>query len=283
MRREDQKSMNNLAIYTEIIRHKTDIRPVAAIVLGSGLGSYGDRIDVACEIPYSQLPGFPVSTVPGHAGRFLIGYAEGVPVICMQGRVHMYEGYTAQQAVMPIRVMREAGAEYLIVSNAAGGIREDYSVGDIVLLSDHISLFVPNPLIGPNDDRVGDRFPDMTKVYDPQLREAAHRAAEKAGFSLKEGVYAQLTGPSYETPAEIRLLRTLGADLVGMSTVVETIAARHMGMRVCGLSLVTNKAAGITGKPLSDDEVKAEGGLAAPRFARLVGGLLREIGGIGRC
>lgn len=255
----------------EIIRRKTDFVPKVALVLGSGLGSYADQMEhIVCEIPYSELPGFPVSTVPGHAGKFILGYVGGVPVICMKGRVHYYEGYTPSQVVMPARVMHALGAEILFLTNAAGGIKATYKAGTLAMLTDHVSIFAANPLIGPNDEEEGVRFPDMSEVYDQKLREVLQTAAAREQIELQTGVYAQLTGPSFETPAEIRLLRSLGVDLVGMSTVMEAVAARHMGMRVCGISLVTNLAAGISPKPLSHEEVREAGDAAAPQFTRLV-------------
>ena len=267
----------DIKICVDIIRSMTDITPKAAIVLGTGLGAYGETIDVRCTVPYSVLPGFPLSTVHGHVGQFLIGYLKGLPVVCMQGRVHLYEGYTAQDAVKPIRVMQGLGAEYLILTNSAGGINNIYEPGDLVLISDHISMFIPNPLVGPNDAEEGVRFPDMTSCYDAELAEVMHKVAEKENITLRKGIYAQLQGPAYETPAEIRLLKAVGVDLVGMSTVVEVIAARHAGMRIAGLSLVSNMAAGFSGKPLSDDEVREAGKNALPTFTKLLDGFIDGI------
>ncbi|WP_130836909.1 purine-nucleoside phosphorylase [Lachnoclostridium sp. Marseille-P6806] len=259
------------------IREKTGFVPRVALTLGSGLGDYAGQLRDASEIPYRELPGFPVSTAPGHAGRFLLGYVGEVPVICMQGRVHYYEGYSMDEVVLPVRVMRALGAETLFLTNAAGGIRADYRPGDLAMLTDHISCFVPNPLIGPNDDAEGVRFPDMSHVYEPELQELLMSAARETGVTLKTGVYAQLTGPSFETPAEIRMLRTLGADLAGMSTVVEAITAAYAGMRICGISLVSNLAAGITGQPLSEEEVIEAGREASDRFTRLVTAAVRKM------
>lgn len=263
----------------EIIRQKTDFVPKVALVLGSGLGGYADHMEhIVCEIPYSELPGFPVSTVSGHAGKFILGCIGGVPVICMKGRVHYYEGYTPSQVVMPARVMHALGAEILFLTNAAGGIKSTYKAGTLALLTDQVSLFVPNPLVGPNDEEEGVRFPDMSEVYDRNLQKILQTAAARELIELQSGVYAQLTGPSFETPAEIRLLKGLGVDLVGMSTVMEAIAARHMGMRVCGISLVTNLAAGISEKPLSHAEVREAGDAAEPVFTRLVTAAITDMG-----
>ena len=253
------------------IRSITDFVPKAALVLGSGLGGFTEKLDsIVCEIPYSDIPGFPVSTVSGHAGKFIMGYVEGVPLICMSGRVHYYEGYAPEDVVLPLRVMHALGAEFLFLTNAAGGISSDLKPGSLVLLCDHISLFIPNPLIGENDPDEGERFPDMSEVYDPKLRELVEKAASEADVRLESGVYCQLSGPSYETPAEIRLLQRLGADVVGMSTVMEAITAHHAGMKVCAISFVSNMAAGINTHALSHEEVKEAGIQAAPRFTRLV-------------
>ena len=253
------------------IRSITDFVPKAALVLGSGLGGFTEKLDsIVCEIPYSDIPGFPVSTVSGHAGKFIMGYVEDVPLICMSGRVHYYEGYVPEDVVLPLRVMHALGAEFLFLTNAAGGISSDLKPGSLVLLRDHISLFIPNPLIGENDPDEGERFPDMSEVYDPKLRELVEKAASEADVRLESGVYCQLSGPSYETPAEIRLLQRLGADVVGMSTVMEAITAHHAGMKVCAISFVSNMAAGINTHALSHEEVKEAGIQAAPRFTRLV-------------
>ena len=262
----------------EAVRAVTDFVPEIAIVLGSGLGSIADRIETVCEISYKDLPGFPVSTAPGHAGRFIMGYLEGVPVICMKGRIHYYEGWSPEQVVMPVRVMAGLGAQTLIVTNASGGIRADYRVGSIAMITDHIALFCENPLIGPNDDEEGVRFPDMTEAYDRELQDVLRKAAAEEGITLETGVYIYLTGPSFETPAEIRMCRTLGADLVGMSTVPEVIAARHIGMRVCGLSMVANMAAGIAPHKLTEQEVLEAGEQAGPVMVRLLTRAVRMMG-----
>lgn len=254
----------------EQIRNKTDFVPRVALVLGSGLGNLGEKIQAECIINYSDIDGMPVSTAKGHEGRFIFGYLNGVPVAAMQGRVHLYEGYKAAETVLPLRVLRLLGADRCIITNAAGGINPDFSAGDLMLICDHISFFVPSPLIGGNIDSLGTRFPDMTKAYDREFGEMLESIAKKEGISLKRGVYTQLTGPSFETPAEIKALAAMGTDAVGMSTVCEVIAARHMGMRVCGISLISNMAAGITGAPLTHSEVMDTGARVAADFERLI-------------
>jgi len=229
-------------------------KPCLGIVLGSGLGAFADGLQGAVAVPYSALPGFVPSTVTGHAGRLVAGSCAGVPVLVMQGRIHRYEGHSLTQVVLPVRALVAAGCSTLVLTNAAGGIRADLKPGCLVSITDHLNLLGDNPLCGANDERLGPRFPDLSEAYDPALRAAAQRAARAAGVALAEGVYAALSGPSYETPAEIRMLRTLGADLVGMSTVPEVIAARHMGARVLALSCVANAAAGLGGV-LSHTEV----------------------------
>lgn len=252
------------------IREKTEFVPRVAIVLGSGLGDFAKQIQVETEIPYSEMKGFPVSTVPGHDGRFIFGTLGNVPVVCMKGRVHYYEGYDITDVVLPIRLMRLLGAEILVLTNAAGGVNPSFHAGDLMLIRDQISLFVPNPLLGANIEELGSRFPDMTHVYDVELQNVIREAAKKNGISLQEGVYTQLTGPSYESPAEIRMIRALGCDAVGMSTVVEAIAAKHCGMRICGISCISNLAAGMTDAPLSHKEVQEAADKAAPAFKKLV-------------
>jgi len=252
------------------VRKKTDFVPEVALVLGSGLGDYANDIKVECEVSYKDITGFPVSTVPGHEGKFIFGYVGDVKVVCMKGRVHYYEGYPISDVVLPCRLMKLMGATTLFVTNASGGINKDFTAGDFMLITDHISCFAPNPLIGPNIDELGTRFPDMSHVYDLELQDKIKAAAKKLSIDLKEGVYVQLTGPSFESPAEIRMLAGLGADAVGMSTVVETIAANHMGMKICGISCVCNMAAGIQKTPLTHDEVQAAGAAAAPKFKALV-------------
>jgi len=254
----------------DCVRKKTDFVPKAAIVLGSGLGDYAETIDVECEIAYSEIDGFPISTVPGHAGKFIFGYIDGIPVVCMKGRVHYYEGYDVTDVVLPTRLMKLLGAEILFLTNAAGGVNTSFHAGDLMLIKDHISVFAPNPLTGPNIDELGVRFPDMSKVYDRELQDIIRRTAKENNIFLQEGVYTQLTGPSFESPAEIRMLRTLGCDAVGMSTVVEAIAANHCGMRICGISCISNLAAGMSDKPLCHEEVQEAADMAAPKFKKLV-------------
>lgn len=261
----------------DCVRRKTDFMPGVAIVLGSGLGDYAENIRTVCEVPYEKIEGFPVSTVPGHAGKFLFGWIDSVPVVCMKGRVHYYEGYDISDVVLPVRLMGLLGAKILFLTNAAGGINASFRPGNLMLIRDHIALFAPNPLIGPNLEELGTRFPDMSAVYDPKLQDAIRKAADENGIFLREGVYAQLTGPSFESPADIRALRTLGADAVGMSTVVEAIAARHMGMRVCGISCISNLAAGMTAEPLSHQEVQEAADKAAPAFQKLVTESVRKM------
>ncbi len=252
------------------VREKTDFVPRVAITLGSGLGDYAKQIKVVCEIKYADIDSFVVSTAPGHDGKLIFGYVDDVPVVCMKGRVHYYEGYSMDEVVLPARLMKLLGAETLFLTNAAGGLSYDFNVGDFMMITDHISIFMPNPLIGPNDDRFGTRFPDMTNVYDKELQRIIREAAKETGIDLKEGVYCQLTGPSFEASAEIKLLRTLGVDAVGMSTVVEAIAANHIGLKVCGISFISNAAAGMEDKPLSGNDVNEAADKSGQDFAKLV-------------
>lgn len=261
----------------EQIRSKTDFEPLMAVVLGSGLGGYASKMEVVCEIPYSEIDGFPVSTVQGHDGRFLFGYVEGVPIVAMKGRVHFYEGYAIDDVVLPIRTMGLLGAKYILLTNAAGGIDLDFEPGDLMLIEDHISSFIRSPLIGENIEELGVRFPDMSRVYDLELCECIRRAASSEGIDIKEGTYLQTSGPQFETPTEIKMFRTLGASAVGMSTVVEAIAAHHMGLRVCGISCISNMAAGILDQPLTHSEVQITADKVAHKFERLVSGLIKEI------
>lgn len=254
----------------DCVRRKTGFLPKVAVVLGSGLGDYAESIRVESELSYSEIEGFPVSTVPGHAGKFIFGHVGDVPVVCMKGRVHYYEGYPVSDVVLPTRLMKLMGAEILFLTNAAGGVNTSFHAGDLMLIRDQLSVFAPNPLIGPNIDELGVRFPDMSTVYDAELQQIIRRAAKENDIFLQEGVYAQLTGPSFESPAEIRMLRTLGCDAVGMSTVVEAIAANHMGMKICGISCICNLAAGMTANPLTHEEVQEAADLAAPKFKKLV-------------
>ena len=261
----------------EQIRSKTDFEPLMAVVLGSGLGGYASKMEVVCEIPYSEIDGFPVSTVQGHDGRFLFGYVEGVPIVAMKGRVHFYEGYAIDDVVLPIRTMGLLGTKYILLTNAAGGIDLDFEPGDLMLIEDHISSFIRSPLIGGNIEELGVRFPDMSRVYDLKLCECIRRAASSEGIYIKEGTYLQTSGPQFETPTEIKMFRTLGASAVGMSTVVEAIAAHHMGLRVCGISCISNMAAGILDQPLTHSEVQITADKVAHKFERLVSGLIKEI------
>ena len=260
------------------VREKTDFVPKVAIVLGSGLGDYANDIKVVTEIDYSDIEGFPVSTVPGHAGKFIFGYVKDVPVVCMKGRVHYYEGYPISDVVLPTRLMKLMGAEVLFLTNASGGINPSFTAGDFMMLTDHISLWAPNPLIGQNIDELGVRFPDMTHVYDVELQDVIREVAKAEGIDLKEGIYAQLTGPSFESPAEIQLLHKLDVDAVGMSTVVEAIAANHMGMKICCISCVCNLAAGMTDNPLTHEEVQEAAAEAAPKFKKLVTEVVAKLG-----
>ena len=254
----------------ESVKERIDFTPKVALVLGSGLGDYANDIRVISTLPYNEIEGFPVSTVPGHKGQFIFGYVGDVPVVCMQGRVHYYEGYDITDVVLPARLMKMMGAEILFLTNASGGLNRSFSAGDFMMLTDHISIFAPNPLIGENIDELGTRFPDMSSVYDKELQSIISSSANDLGISLKKGVYAQLTGPSFESPAEIQLLAKLGVDAVGMSTVVEAIAANHMGMRICAISCVCNLAAGMTDNPLTHEEVQEAANAAAPLFKKLV-------------
>ena len=264
----------------ESIQKKFDFskfRPEVAIVLGSGLGDYAQDIQITGEVDYHEIEEFPVSTVPGHAGKFIFGYVEDVPVVCMKGRIHYYEGYPITDVVLPIRLMKLMGAKVLLLTNASGGINPSFEAGDFMMITDQISMFAPNPLIGANIDELGVRFPDMSHVYDPALQKCIKKAAEKNHIKLQKGVYAQATGPSFESPAEIKMLHTLGADAVGMSTVVEAIAANHMGMKICGISFVSNPAAGISQTPLTHEEVQEAANQAAPKFRQLVTASVKEI------
>ena len=264
------KAYEKLVRCEKIIREKTDFEPEVALVLGSGLGGYASNMDVRCEVPYSEIEGFPVSTVPGHDGRFLFGYVKGVPVVAMKGRIHYYEGYDMTDIVLPIRLMGMLGAKTLVLTNAAGGINMDFTPGDLMIIKDHISAFVPSPLRGKNLDELGPRFPDMSKIYDRGLMEYLRASAAENGFEMKEGVYLQFQGPNFETPTEIKMFRGLGADAVGMSTVCEAIAARHMGLRIAAVSCITNMAAGILDQPLSHEEVQETADRTAVRFQKLV-------------
>jgi purine-nucleoside phosphorylase len=259
------------------LRSRLSEAPEAAIVLGSGLGPFADTIEDPVVIPYGEIPGWPLSTAVGHAGKLVFGRAAGRRVAVLSGRAHLYEGHAMDKVVLGVRVLAGLGAKQVILTNAAGGINLAYSRGALVLLTDHVNLQGANPLIGPNDDALGPRFPDMTHVYSPRLREIALDVARAQGFALEQGVYAALTGPSYETPAEIRYLRVIGADVVGMSTVPEAIALNHMGAEVLGISCVTNMAAGVTSDKIHHDEVLETGIAVRERFIALLRGILPRL------
>lgn len=258
------------------LRAAIGFAPKVGIVLGSGLGGLADRIEQPVYLPYAKIPGFALSTAPGHAGQFVAGQLAGRPVLCMQGRLHFYEGHSMQDIAFPVRVMKAVGVENLILTNAAGGVNADFSVGDLMVIEDHINFMGQNPLTGPNDDEIGPRFCDMSTAYTPGLRELAFRVAEAQGVALRRGVYLGYMGPSYETPAEIRAFRLLGADAVGMSTVPEVIAAAHCGLRVLAMSLITNMAAGMAGK-LSGDEVIGTANRRASVLEKLVSGIVAQL------
>jgi len=261
----------------QFITSQTSLRPKIALVLGSGLGAFADALTDAVRISYAQIPSFPRSTAIGHAGQLVIGNSQGITVAAMQGRTHLYEGYSAKEVSFPIRVFTRMGIKAVILTNAAGGINLKYSQGALVAIRDHINLQGQNPLVGPNDERFGPRFPDMTQAYSTAYREIAAAAAQKLGMTLHDGVYVALLGPSYETPAEIRYLRTIGADLVGMSTVAEVIAARHMGLKVLAISCVTNMAAGILDQPINHEEVLETGKRVQKQFEALLRAVLPRI------
>lgn len=259
------------------IREKTDFKPEVALILGSGLGDYADGIQIETTVDYTEIEGFPVSTVTGHKGRFVFGYVGDVPVVIMQGRVHYYEGYPMSDVVLPTRLMGLLGAKKLLLTNAAGGINENFRPGDFMMLTDHIATGVPSPLIGPNLDDLGPRFPDMSEVYSHRIRDVIRNAASECEIDLKEGVYVQLTGPNYETPAEVRMCKIWGGDAVGMSTACEAMAARHMGMEIGGISCITNLAAGISKEKLDHKEVQETADRVSKDFKRLVTKIIETI------
>lgn len=261
----------------EFIKAKITDAYEIGIILGSGLGTLGEKIENPQYVDYADIPGFPVSTAPGHVGRFIFGSLNGKKVMCMQGRIHLYEGYPVENVVMPIRVMKMMGVKKLIVTNAAGGINEDFDVGDIMLITDHINFTGRNCLVGKNDDNFGCRFPDMSFAYSPSLSEIARSCAKRLGMKLQKGVYIGCTGPSYETPAEIRTFRIMGADTVGMSTVQEVIAANHCGIEVLGFSLVSNKAAGLSGERLTEEEVLTIGRQKSAEMQTLITEIIGEL------
>ena len=254
----------------ESVRQKIDFKPEVALILGSGLGDFADGIKIEQTIDYTEIEGFPVSTVKGHKGRFVFGYVEDTPVVIMQGRVHYYEGYKMSDVVLPTRLMGMLGAKKILLTNAAGGCNPSYKAGDFMMITDHISSFVPSPLIGENVSELGERFPDMTKIYDANLNQIIEKTAAEEKIILKKGVYLQTSGPNFESPAEVRMYGILGADAVGMSTACEAMAARHAGIRVCGISCVSNMASGLSGEELSHLDVQAVADRRAQEFERLV-------------
>jgi purine-nucleoside phosphorylase len=259
------------------VRARTDLVPRVGIVLGSGLGGLADALTDAVAVPFAEFPGWPAASAPGHAGRLLLGRLDGVPVVCLQGRLHLYEGNSERLVVEPVLLMRRLGAQVIVLSNAAGGIRVDWPAGTLMLITDHLNLTGRSPLIGANDDALGSRFPDLVNAWSPRLNELMRQAAADEDVTLEEGVYAGLIGPTYETPAEVRMLRTLGADAVGMSTVLEAVVARWAGAEVVGVSLVTNPGAGITGNPLSHEEVLEAAAEAGSRFQALIRSFVRRL------
>lgn len=252
------------------VKEKTDFKPEVALILGSGLGDFADEIKIADTIEYTDIEGFPVSTVKGHKGRFVFGYVEETPVVIMQGRVHYYEGYKMSEVVLPTRLMGMMGAKKILLTNAAGGCNPDFKPGDLMVITDHITTGVPSPLIGPNLEKLGTRFPDMSEVYSKRLQDVIETCAKECGIEVQKGVYVQFTGPNYETPAEVKLAQIWGGDAVGMSTACEAMAARHMGMEVCGISCITNMAAGISKAELNHKEVQETADKVAKSFKELV-------------
>lgn len=264
---------------TAVVRHRTPIVPRVGLVLGSGLGSLAAEVAGATVIPFDELPGWPSASAPGHRGRLVLGTLRGTPVACLQGRLHMYEGLSALQVVEPTLLLARLGIGILLLTNAAGGVDPAYGPGTLMVIGDHLNLTGRSPLCGPNDDALGPRFLDMTEAWDGELRQRLHDAAAAEGVHMEEGVYAGLLGPQYETPAEVRMLRSLGADAVGLSTVMEAIAARWWGLRLCGISLITNAGAGLSPAPLSHEEVLSAGQAAGPRLSRVIARFVSEQGG----
>jgi purine-nucleoside phosphorylase len=266
-----------IAALVEAVRRRTDVVPEVGIVLGSGLGGLADELEDGVSIPFGELPGWPAATAPGHVGRLLVGRLGGRPVVMLQGRFHLYEGNDPGLVVQPVLLFQAMGARIVVLTNAAGGLDTSFGPGTLMIMSDHINLTGRNPLIGPNPDALGPRFPDMTDAWSPRLRAALHAAATAEGVDMREGVYVGLAGPSYETPAEVRMLAALGGDAVGMSTVLECIAARWVGLEVCGVSLVTNAGAGYTDAPLVHQEVLDAGASAGPRLARVIRRFIEDL------
>lgn len=271
------RQKRELAETTDFIKSNISVNPEIGLILGSGLGMLADEITDKTVIPYEKIPHFPKSTVEGHAGQLVIGNLEGQKVIAMQGRFHYYEGYTMSEVTFPVRLMQKLGVKTLIVTNAAGGINVNFSVGDLMVINDHVNLMGTNPLIGQNNPENGPRFPDMSEAYNKELRKLAHEVAIKEGFRLSEGVYGAFTGPSYETPAEIKFMRTIGIDAAGMSTIPEVIVANHGGLRVLGISCITNMAAGILPQKLNHEEVMEAAEKIRGKFIKLIKGILKEI------
>lgn len=264
------KAYERLLECYQCFQEKISFRPKVALILGSGLGNYAETIQIEATLDYHAIKGFPVSTVSGHKGRFVFGYVGEVPVVIMQGRVHYYEGYSMEDVVLPTRLMKMMGAEVLFLTNASGGVNYDFQAGDFMMITDQISSFVPSPLIGPNIEELGLRFSDMSEIYDKDLRELLRQTAADLGIALREGTYVQLSGPNFESPVEVKMCRVLGGDAVGMSTACEAIAANHMGMKICGISCISNLGCGMTDEPLSHVEVQETADRVAPLFKQLI-------------
>lgn len=272
-----QKEMELLERSIQVIREKTEMEPEVGLILGSGLGDYADQIENRVVIPYGEIPGFPVSTVPGHAGQFVLGTCKGKTVIAMQGRIHYYEGYGQQMITLPIRIMKHLGVKSMVLTNAAGGVNQSFNPGTLMMLRDHINYSGQNPLMGENWEEDGPRFPDMTRIYPEKFRMSLSAAAKKRGIHLEEGVYMMFSGPSYETPSEVRMARILGADAVGMSTVPEAIVCAHCGIPVLGISCITNFGAGILAEPLNHEEVVETASRVKQTFVEVLDIILTEI------